>query len=209
MIDCQPVVDVNDLLTLRFCSSFNIECIPLTFQAVNRVALVSLELKLNKGPVLATAVFGAKKSNFGFFLVTPTVSLSSVLRLIDIVWNSIETRDSALVEKARDVRPLKNHLSFIHDLHNIMPVRMRLAMHGRRHRRIFHLVAINSRKARDAKPMETLGIYDPSMTLNEKHKTVEWSVNRIKYWLGVGATPSKTVVRLLEMVRSFGIVWEL
>jgi len=37
------------------------------------------------------------------------------------------------------------------------------------------------------------------MTLNEKHKTVEWSVNRIKYWLGVGATPSKTVVRLLEM----------
>ncbi|KIM75384.1 hypothetical protein PILCRDRAFT_827295 [Piloderma croceum F 1598] len=80
-----------------------------------------------------------------------------------------------------------------------MPVRIRLAMHGRRHKHFFHLVVINSRKARDAKPMETLGIYDPSMTLDEKHKTVEWSVNRIKYWLGVGATPSKTVVRLLEM----------
>lgn len=87
-----------------------------------------------------------------------------------------------------------------------MPVRIRLAMHGRRHKHVFHLVAINSLKARDAKPIETLGIYDPSMTLDEKHKTVEWSVNRIKYWLGVGATPSKTVVRLLEMVRSSGII---
>jgi len=71
-------------------------------------------------------------------------------------------------------------------------------MHGRRHRQIFHLVAINAQKARDAKPIETLGIYDPAMTL-QKHKTVEWSVNRIKYWLGVGALPSKTVVRLLEV----------
>ena len=83
-----------------------------------------------------------------------------------------------------------------------MAVRIRLSMHGRRHKHVFHLVAINSRKARDAKPIETLGIYDPAMTLGEKHKTVEWSVNRIKYWLGVGALPSKTVVRLLEVVRS-------
>jgi small subunit ribosomal protein S16 len=82
-----------------------------------------------------------------------------------------------------------------------MVVRIRLAMHGRRHRQIFHLVAINAQKARDAKPIETLGIYDPAMTL-QKHKTVEWSVNRIKYWLGVGALPSKTVVRLLEVVSS-------
>jgi len=71
-------------------------------------------------------------------------------------------------------------------------------MHGRRHRQVFHLVAINGRKARDAKPIEMLGMYDPAMTL-DKHKTVEWSVNRIKYWLGVGALPSKSVVRLLEM----------
>lgn len=81
-----------------------------------------------------------------------------------------------------------------------MVVRLRLAMHGRRHSQIFHLVAINSRKPRNAKPIETLGIYDPAMTLSEKHKTVEWSVNRIKYWLGVGAQPSKSVVRLLEVV---------
>jgi len=79
-----------------------------------------------------------------------------------------------------------------------MVVRLRFALHGRRHRQVFHLVAINSLKARDAKPIETLGIYDPAMTF-AKHKTVEWSVDRIRYWLGVGALPSKTVVRLLEM----------
>lgn len=81
-----------------------------------------------------------------------------------------------------------------------MVVRLRLAMHGRRHNHVFHLVAINGRKARNAKPIETLGIYDPAMKLGEEHKTVEWSVGRIKYWLGVGAVPSKTFIRLLEVV---------
>lgn len=80
-------------------------------------------------------------------------------------------------------------------------------MHGRRHNHVFHLVAINGRKARDAKPMETLGVYDPAMKLGEKNKSVEWSVNRIKYWLGVGALPSKTVVRLLEVVSHFQLVY--
>jgi small subunit ribosomal protein S16 len=47
------------------------------------------------------------------------------------------------------------------------------------------------------------------MTLDQKHKTVEWSVDRIKYWLGVGALPSKTVVRLLEMVNSYKIHGDL
>lgn len=90
-----------------------------------------------------------------------------------------------------------------------MVVRIRLAMHGRRHKHVFHFVAINSRKARNANPIETLGIYDPAMTLDQKHKTVEWSVDRIKYWLGVGALPSKTVVRLLEMVNSYKIHGDL
>ncbi|KAG2755570.1 ribosomal protein S16 [Suillus brevipes Sb2] len=79
-----------------------------------------------------------------------------------------------------------------------MPVRLRMAIHGRRHNRIFHLVAINQRTRRDAKPMELLGIYDPALKLGDTHKTVRWSVDRIKYWLGVGALPSKSVVKLLE-----------
>ena len=86
-----------------------------------------------------------------------------------------------------------------------MPVRLRLAMHGQRNNRIFHLVAIDLRKRRDAKPIETLGIYDQRLRLGQKHKTMEWSVDRIKYWLEKGgALPSKSVVKLLEKVSIFG-----
>lgn len=81
-----------------------------------------------------------------------------------------------------------------------MPMRLRLAMHGRAHQRIFHLVAVNQRARRNAKPAEILGIYNPHVPPDAEHKTVEWSVDRIRYWLHVGAVPSKSVVKLLELV---------
>jgi small subunit ribosomal protein S16 len=81
-----------------------------------------------------------------------------------------------------------------------MAVRLRLAMHGRRHNRIFHLVAMNQRASRDSKPIEKLGTYDPRLHLGQEHKTMQWSVQRIKYWLKSGALPSKPVVKLLELV---------
>ncbi|KAJ6575013.1 ribosomal protein S16 domain-containing protein [Mycena capillaripes] len=80
-----------------------------------------------------------------------------------------------------------------------MPMRLRLALHGRAHRRIFHLVAVNQRARRDAKPAEILGIYNPHVGPGDDHKTIEWSVDRIRYWLHVGAVPSKSVVKLLEL----------
>jgi small subunit ribosomal protein S16 len=87
-----------------------------------------------------------------------------------------------------------------------MAIRLRLALHGTRHRRIFHLVAIHNGRRRDAKPTETLGIYDPHMTTSQTHKTIEWSVDRIRYWLHVGAVPSKSVSKLLEMVSPFSLI---
>jgi len=80
-----------------------------------------------------------------------------------------------------------------------MVVRIRFARHGTRNNPIFHIVAINQRQARDAKPIEKLGIYDPKSGPTQP-KRIEWSVDRIRYWLGVGAQPSKSVVRLLDMV---------
>lgn len=87
-----------------------------------------------------------------------------------------------------------------HDHILTMPMRLRLAMHGVRHNRIFHLVAINGHARRDGKPAELLGVYNPHMQPGETQKTIEWSVDRIKYWLSVGAVPSKPVVKLLERV---------
>jgi len=48
-------------------------------------------------------------------------------------------------------------------------------------------------------PIETLGVYRPQVHVSsdKKMKTVEWSVDRLKYWLGVGAVPSKSAVRLM------------
>jgi small subunit ribosomal protein S16 len=79
-------------------------------------------------------------------------------------------------------------------------MRIRLALHGLRHNRIFHIVAVNQNLRRNARPTELLGVYNPRLPLGQDHKIIEWSVDRIKYWLGVGAIPSKAVVSLLEMV---------
>ncbi|KAI1793839.1 ribosomal protein S16 [Ganoderma leucocontextum] len=80
-----------------------------------------------------------------------------------------------------------------------MAVRLRMAVHGVRNNRIFHLVAVNQRQRRNAKPIELLGVYNPRLKPGETTKTIEWSVQRIQYWLGVGAIPTKTVTKLLEM----------
>jgi small subunit ribosomal protein S16 len=81
-----------------------------------------------------------------------------------------------------------------------MPMRLRFALHGVKHKQIMHLVAVNSRARRDAKPAELLGVYNPLVN-DSSHKTMQWSVDRIKYWLSVGAIPSQSVVKLLEIVR--------
>ena len=80
-----------------------------------------------------------------------------------------------------------------------MPIRLRLAMHGHRHRKVFHLVAIDTRLRREAKPAELLGVYDPHK-MEDDSRVIRWSVSRIRYWLNVGATPSKSVLKMLELV---------
>ncbi|QRV79377.1 ribosomal protein S16 [Ceratobasidium sp. AG-Ba] len=84
-------------------------------------------------------------------------------------------------------------------------VRLRLACHGQRNRPFFHIVAISNLKARDAKPLEKLGEYDPIPKPRPDEpgvveKKITWDVDRVRYWLGVGAQPSETVARLLEQV---------
>lgn len=105
-----------------------------------------------------------------------------------------------------------------------MVVRIRLARHGTRNNPFHHIVVINQRVARNAKPIELVGVFDPiprapekpfpkypfqndgTLLKNsilpevEKVKRIEWSVERIKYWISVGAQPSKAVMRLLDMV---------
>ncbi|KAH9837033.1 ribosomal protein S16 [Rhodofomes roseus] len=82
-----------------------------------------------------------------------------------------------------------------------MVVRLRISLHGPRNNKTHRLVAIDGSARRNAHPIEVLGMWNPRTQLGETTKTVRWSVERIRYWLGVGAQPSKTVQELLDLAR--------
>jgi small subunit ribosomal protein S16 len=93
-----------------------------------------------------------------------------------------------------------------------MVLRLRLARiktpgGAKRHHPQYNIVLAHARTARDSKPLEVLGIYNPIPILpvgaepgDRKQKDIKVDVSRAKYWLGVGAQPSDTVWRLLSMV---------
>jgi small subunit ribosomal protein S16 len=67
---------------------------------------------------------------------------------------------------------------------------------GRRHRPFFRICAMDARTPRDGRSIEELGHHDP-MVRNTDARTV-LNVNRIRYWLSVGAQPSEKVQALLN-----------
>jgi len=75
-------------------------------------------------------------------------------------------------------------------------VRIRMKSFGRRHRPFFRICAMDTRTPRDGRAIEELGHYDP-MVRNVDARTV-LNVNRIRYWLSVGAQPSEKVQALLN-----------
>lgn len=75
-----------------------------------------------------------------------------------------------------------------------MAVRIRLARVGATKRPSYRVVAIDSRRPRDGRALEILGFYDP---LTDP-ATVQLDADRIQAWIGNGALPSDTVVKLLR-----------
>ncbi|RJE20564.1 hypothetical protein PHISCL_07087, partial [Aspergillus sclerotialis] len=91
-----------------------------------------------------------------------------------------------------------------------MVVRIRLARFGRRHEPFYNIVVAQARSARDSKPLEVIGTYNPKphkpTGLSDEeaktarmYKAVALDQSRAKYWLGVGAQPSDGVWNLLAM----------
>ena len=81
-----------------------------------------------------------------------------------------------------------------------MSVKIRMKSMGRKHRPFFRVCAIDSRKARDARPIEELGTYDPMVKI--KADRVHLNLERIDYWISVGAIPSEKVAVLIKKVRT-------
>ena len=76
-----------------------------------------------------------------------------------------------------------------------MAVRLRLKRFGRKNRAFYRLGAFDSRTRRNGRAIEELGWYDP---IGPEDKQVELKIDRIDYWLSVGAQPSRTVASLLR-----------
>ncbi|KAL1957742.1 hypothetical protein VTO42DRAFT_5585 [Malbranchea cinnamomea] len=90
-----------------------------------------------------------------------------------------------------------------------MVVRIRLSRFGRRHQPFYNIVVCQARSARDSKPIEVLGTYNPipqqptGLSEGESakpYKEITLDRSRTKYWLGVGAQPSEPVWKMLSMM---------
>src|SRR5690242_18728515 len=77
-------------------------------------------------------------------------------------------------------------------------VKIRLSRAGAKKRPFYHLVATDSRKARDGRFIERLGYYNPKATGDEKQLVVDKT--RIGYWQSKGAQVSDRVTFLLAHV---------
>jgi len=75
-----------------------------------------------------------------------------------------------------------------------MPVKLRLARHGRKKFAFYHIVAADGRAPRDGKFIEKLGIYNP----NTDPATIELDFDKSLNWLEKGAQPTETVRAILS-----------
>src|SRR5690242_12534702 len=76
-------------------------------------------------------------------------------------------------------------------------VKIRLRRTGKTKQPSYRLVVADSRSPRDGKFIEIIGHYNPV----RQPKELAIKADRARYWLGVGAQPSDTVVRLLKQVQ--------
>jgi small subunit ribosomal protein S16 len=77
-------------------------------------------------------------------------------------------------------------------------VRIRLTRMGAKKKPFYRMVASDQRSPRDGRFIEQLGYYDP---LRNPH-VVKLNLDRIDYWLSVGAQASDTAGKLIKKART-------
>ena len=76
-----------------------------------------------------------------------------------------------------------------------MAVKIRLKRMGKIRAPHYRVVVVDSRKKRDGKVIEEIGLYHPK----EEPSFIEVESERAQYWLGVGAQPSEAVTAILKV----------
>ncbi len=77
-------------------------------------------------------------------------------------------------------------------------VKLRLARFGAKKRPFYRIVAMDSQGKRDGRYIEQLGTYDPM----QNPPAVKLDVERVQYWLSVGAQPTEAVERFIKKIGS-------
>jgi small subunit ribosomal protein S16 len=78
-------------------------------------------------------------------------------------------------------------------------VKIRLSRAGCKGRPFYHVVVSTDRTARDSNNIEKLGFFNP-VALG-KEVSLELNMDRVAYWLGVGAKPTEKVSSLIKRTR--------
>ncbi|MFI5499028.1 30S ribosomal protein S16 [Nocardia asteroides] len=76
-----------------------------------------------------------------------------------------------------------------------MAVRIKLTRLGKIRNPQYRVVVADARTRRDGRAIESIGKYHPK----EEPSLIEIDSERVQYWLGVGAQPTESVQRLLEI----------
>ena len=78
-----------------------------------------------------------------------------------------------------------------------MAIKIRLARAGSKKRPYYHVVIADVRSPRDGRFIERVGSYNP-MLPKDSEERVKIDVERVKYWLSVGAQATDRVARFLD-----------
>ena len=78
-----------------------------------------------------------------------------------------------------------------------MALKIRLARGGSKKRPYYRIVIADIRMPRDGRFIEKVGSWNPMLDKDDE-KRVVLEVERIKYWLSVGAKPTDRVLRFLD-----------
>ena len=78
-------------------------------------------------------------------------------------------------------------------------VTIRLARHGAKKRPFYHLTVADKSAKRDGRFIERVGFFNPLAKGDEQRLRID--LERIDYWLSVGAQPSERVRQLIGVAR--------
>jgi small subunit ribosomal protein S16 len=79
-----------------------------------------------------------------------------------------------------------------------MAVVLRLSRAGTHKAPFYHVVATDSRRPRDGRYLEDVGMYDPT----KKPEVLKLKADRVEHWIKAGAKPSQTVAMLLKKAKA-------